>query len=685
MNVANRKLFANRDARKKLAAMGGIMASSPELLGEAQLYQQGGSVDVPTSERSFGQTYIGDPLRNLLQPVGDRAREIGQPIGDTMRGLFSTPQSAIEVPGYLDTYEDPAKADLVAALNQSAQGARFADALNSAGQGAWDMASKAFSSAAAAVGGTGLQVDALLGVAVGNALSFAGFPEKGAEMIAGSREEAAFGRDMVDGKFNVLGQSTESFQIPEAGRRMYDAAAVERKLTADPTLAAEGGVSEPLSDIPESIIQSRITDSPEAMTMAPAGLESPPEVSLGLGRMPASLTQPDQIARPRGLTKFDDSTGVPLSMEEIQAQMFERRLREADQQQTAEEEFGAMGMPERAMPGGPGVGLMYPPEEDRFPSEDLRLAAQEAALADVRNNTTSTQERMVMTGYEETAAKNAAAAKMEREARKSAEEAAAARDAAGITSSLTKEERDAQLEEIRIRNAERRNPDVPSLVETATDPDKSTQQRNADAATDALKLLGVPNPEDMSPKQRVNSYEKMFKEMLGEDDEDTASEMWHNMAMIGFAIAAGEDPNALTNISRGLLEGTKMMKEDRGTKRKRKDAITTMAIEAGLADERSAQKFGRDLTLASMRSSQTGTQEPFVDAVRVLAQKGLDSGTYTTMEEALGAAAAALRPYYGEVPAAKPKPTQTAQQAEAAAKASGKTEFVWNGNRYPVR
>jgi hypothetical protein len=639
MNVANRKLFANRDARQKLAAMGGIMASSPELLGEAQLYQQGGAVQ--------------------------------------------TSGTATEVPGYLDTYEDPAKADLIAALNQSAEGARFADALNAAGQGAWDMASKVFSNAAAAVGGTGLQVDALLGAAVGNALSYAGFPEKGAQMLAGSREEAAFGRDMVDGKFNVLGQPTESFQVPEAGRRMYDAAAVERKLTADPTLAAEGGVSEPLSDIPESIIQARITDSPEAMTRAPGGLESPAEVSLGLGRMPTSLTQPDQIAQSRALTSFDDSTGVPLSMEEIQGQMLQSRLMEADKQQSAEQEFGAMGMPERVMPGGPGVGLMYPPEEDRFPSEDLRLAEQEAALANVRNANTSAQERMAMTGYEETAAKNAFQAKMEREARKSAEEVAAKQEAAGITRSLTEEESQAQEDEIR----KRRTSTVTTMEDSATDPNTSTPNRNSNAATDALTLLGVSDAADMSPKQRVKSYEKMFKEMLGEDDEDTASEMWHNMAMIGFAIASGEDPNALTNISRGLLEGTKMMKEDRGTKRKRKDAITTMAIEAGMADERSAQKFGRDLTLASMRSSQTGTQEPFVDAVRVLAQKGLDSGIYTTMEEALGAADAALRPYYGGGPAESKETatTQTAQQAEAAAKATGKTEFVWNGNRYPVR
>ena len=36
MNVNNRKLFANRDARRRLSEMGGIVASMPELLGVAQ-------------------------------------------------------------------------------------------------------------------------------------------------------------------------------------------------------------------------------------------------------------------------------------------------------------------------------------------------------------------------------------------------------------------------------------------------------------------------------------------------------------------------------------------------------------------------------------------------------------------------------------------------------------------------
>ena len=41
MNVENRKLFTNRDARAKLATMGGILASSPELLGEVQKFKTG--------------------------------------------------------------------------------------------------------------------------------------------------------------------------------------------------------------------------------------------------------------------------------------------------------------------------------------------------------------------------------------------------------------------------------------------------------------------------------------------------------------------------------------------------------------------------------------------------------------------------------------------------------------------
>jgi hypothetical protein len=62
MDVLNRKLFANKEARNKLAEMGGIMASSEALMREAQnvpMYAPGGVVDAPQRQRQFVITIPG--------------------------------------------------------------------------------------------------------------------------------------------------------------------------------------------------------------------------------------------------------------------------------------------------------------------------------------------------------------------------------------------------------------------------------------------------------------------------------------------------------------------------------------------------------------------------------------------------------------------------------------------------
>ena len=43
-NVLNRKMFVNRNARAKLANMGGILASSPEMVDATQRFAPGGTV-----------------------------------------------------------------------------------------------------------------------------------------------------------------------------------------------------------------------------------------------------------------------------------------------------------------------------------------------------------------------------------------------------------------------------------------------------------------------------------------------------------------------------------------------------------------------------------------------------------------------------------------------------------------
>jgi hypothetical protein len=62
MDVLNRKLFANKDARNKLAEMGGIMASSEALMREVQnvpMYAPGGVVDAPQRQPQFVITIPG--------------------------------------------------------------------------------------------------------------------------------------------------------------------------------------------------------------------------------------------------------------------------------------------------------------------------------------------------------------------------------------------------------------------------------------------------------------------------------------------------------------------------------------------------------------------------------------------------------------------------------------------------
>lgn len=145
-------------------------------------------------------------------------------------------------------------------------------------------------------------------------------------------------------------------------------------------------------------------------------------------------------------------------------------------------------------------------------------------------------------------------------------------------------------------------PDLGDIEETANNPDLTPDKKSGAVAAKVLGDLGVSGADKMTAAERVKAYETMFKEMLGEGDADTQKEMWHNMAMIGFAIAAGESPRALQNIANGLLAGTKMMKEDRATRQARDDKLKMLAISEGLADQRAAEKAMADKDIAQIRA-----------------------------------------------------------------------------------
>ena len=103
-------------------------------------------------------------------------------------------------------------------------------------------------------------------------------------------------------------------------------------------------------------------------------------------------------------------------------------------------------------------------------------------------------------------------------------------------------------------------------------------------------------------KTAISKYQEQFNALLGED-RDLNEEKWHTLAMIGFAIAAGEDSNALTNIANGLLEGTKMAREDRATRQARKDKINMLALEQFFADERLRKELEGRETVANIQAA----------------------------------------------------------------------------------
>ena len=114
-------------------------------------------------------------------------------------------------------------------------------------------------------------------------------------------------------------------------------------------------------------------------------------------------------------------------------------------------------------------------------------------------------------------------------------------------------------------------------------------------------------------KTAISKYQEQFNALLGED-RDLNEEKWHTLAMIGFAVAAGEDSNALTNIANGLLEGTKMAREDRATRQARKDKINMLALEQFFADQRLDKELKgaekRAQIAADARSSETFLDTP---------------------------------------------------------------------------
>jgi hypothetical protein len=145
--------------------------------------------------------------------------------------------------------------------------------------------------------------------------------------------------------------------------------------------------------------------------------------------------------------------------------------------------------------------------------------------------------------------------------------------------------------------------------------------------------------EGMDMPERISSYKKILSDLLGTDTkEDKKEEFWMNMAMVGFAVAAGDDPSAVKNIADGLLAGSKMMKQDKASNQAREDKINMMALEESNKDKRLAARLRSAETLAGIKAAgETGMRnyKSPIDAIQFKENElatAIDNGTLVLKE-----------------------------------------------------
>jgi hypothetical protein len=551
MNVENRKLFANRDARRRLAEMGGIMASSPELLGEAQLYGLGGDVSVEEYVAVIPGINSGRPIRLKMETLA-RLQELAP---ELMQQAFVMDQATAEQRGVDVMRLRPGDAFVERQVIEAspmlqARGVQTAP-MQAPGM---DVSPGYMSAPDSFVPNTGV-------IPIGD------FPLQEPGLDAAS--------------FTV-----QPSQVPmNAMEELYASGAMDDTLSSVPPVAPEAAsASLPSEELLAPVAPPKTGDRSDLLYVNVPGVTSSPvlmtEENFNLleEQYPQALQSTDVTVQDVG--SLPDN--LPFNVEDLQiVDTLPLRPLEVKQASdaSAEAEIAQRSL-ERVQEEGTVPGTDIPTSSAAKTKIEQQQAAVDAATA-------------------------ASAA-----ARKAEVLGATPQEIADAERKQMEGIAPAELPEEAIQLA-KDSPDLTTQIEEVVkNPDKTPAEKNKEAATAVLGAAGLVDPaKPLSSKEAVSAYEKMFKEMLGEDDEDKAKEMWHNMAMIGFAIASGESPRALQNIANGLLAGTKMMKEDRAAERKREDTITMLAIEAAQEDKSAAEKFQRDLALVKARDSGTSIYE----------------------------------------------------------------------------
>jgi hypothetical protein len=592
MDVLNRKLFANKEARNKLAEMGGIMASSEALMREAQnvpMYAPGGVVNAPDLQKLRSDRSVRDSAERYGMEVDEY---IGRMSDGEKRFIASKPKNEVGI----DTAGAPDN-ELTNALATSRMGAKFGGFLDNVGQTGIDVASAALRK----TGGTGIKMGARLIIAMSETAAFLGFPEQAAEWQTEAQKEIDYGNKMLDGDIGLFGQDRVGFQVPPETGRLYEAARIEGRATSDAPESVVFGNGQ----LPESIIQARRMNPPsfdpdtppDSLGYLSEGRGGDPffdqQEMLLPGVDPASPTS--AVPSPSTFSRTDRPVlGIPST--EMTPDGPVRRTDVMTRPAALDREGERLRSMGPLTAGGitDETGLSIAEQRantDMMKAELDRQQEQQSAVDLIAAESMANQERMQMAGYEETRAKNKAreedANRIEAEARQSAMDAKELEAEKGIISTQVADETTVP------------GPDLDNITKNIVVPFSKTGEPGS-ATENTLSAFGI-TPKG-SLKERNAQYQELLASMFGDSDEEKAKEKYLNLAMIGFAIASGASSNALTNISQGLMQGVTKMNEDRAANKTREDKRKTMGIQMSIDDMAADRSFTNQKALLGVKA-----------------------------------------------------------------------------------
>jgi hypothetical protein len=619
MNVENRKLFRNKDARARLAGMGGIIASSPELLGTVQKFQDAGPV-VPSTFLVQLPGLIGG--NEFLQLT---AAEL-QLLNEKQPGLMSsegvmiqeaTPEILSNLnPAQYNTTNNPnikrMFADLGVTLPESsveAEGPSFLDTIKSylapsgesSGSSALDELRAAQNKIATTEGVLGPRVATetlgFMDSDAGQKIS----PEMARELeiLEQARDAQEFAGGFAESAKDFGKGGLETLNIAGGTLGSGTAGLLARGLdAAGYVTGAYPNVSKPLFRLSDKMDEfkknyygslvgqdnyfPRMYTSPEIPVSeaellsqeAAAKQEAIAKQSL------AALENADPSVFAEGApTELTPSAKAAASVTRMSEQGMPKGLsaeaiERIQSQITADKEMDAAG--QRLIAGQPReVG---PVEVNPQPVDDRNLLEKGIDL--------------VKKGIDKYKVDRAS-----EDAAKSLEDLK--------TTALEFGPGDLTPEKVAEINKQIQTEKENTIIAEEVKPgDVEEAMKLAEPSDGSVTSTGSGDGKDKptTTSSLYADYKKEILTALGGEKKDKNKEKWEDFSLAMFRIAAGKDPSAVANIAAGLAQSAADKKTDRSVQQERDDRINMLAL-----------KMSQEEKLAKIRASKTGTS---YDAVR---------------------------------------------------------------------